>query len=276
MKMPAIKYRLLLPMVAFLLCQCKKETVKTNCLELKLLTDATWYPDKKYDYNYAVFYREDDAGSGSIGHIYNEMYPTLWKFDCNKLLFKNKRNGPPNSCPDGFCESKNITSLTKSEFQLDGTTTLYNPAGEQNGNISFKSDLGDFSLTTIAGIYGGGVHTIFKPKGNEIEFFRIHRVSDKFSQYSITIAVTGINLDVIIYPHIVSTESFTIKAGQDFYKNDTVNSKLTITEFKNDILKGTFSAQMIVNRQSTQPATNPNAFNILEGTFEMKMYKEVQ
>lgn len=159
-KIIILKHHLFLyPLLIILLCQCKKESVdKEGCVDVKLLTDVSWYPDKTYDVEFSKIYRDGGidcyllrCGGGGDR--------TIWKIDCNQIFFKSVRtHSQSRKCPDGFCdEGKKIVSLTKSMFQYqdDSLITLYNPRGDKNGSITIKSDLGDFNFNQISGAHGG-------------------------------------------------------------------------------------------------------------------------
>lgn len=222
----------------------------------------TLVSDKNYDWLYGQYFVGEKEG---IVYPDYGLYPLHWKLDCNNLTFNQHRGG------GGGTE---ILLLSKKMLQYksyDKLETFYNPDGDENGNIRFKSDLGEFDLNKIIGL-DWGVNTISKYNSGEINI-RMTRVNKNFPQTYITIEIKDTELDKINFPFEVPKHKFTIDAGLGNYINDTLNSKLTIKDFKNDTIKGTFSAKMNINRKSYTPITDPDTINLTEGTFAMKLYK---
>lgn len=202
--------------------------------------EGYWYDDKNYN---QFYFKRFDGGStsGRIARRADSMYDgDAWQVRCDTIRFErysrsSSFNGPiPNPCPQGFCgPGLKIHTLTKSVFEYGDRNTLFNPAGDENGNITIKTDEGNYIFNKIKGM-DFGANTIFK--NSQVSGFKIVRFNDAFSQFPIKISVTDIDIDTITYPYQVPNEKLYISTNESVVSN----SKLIITEFKNDTLKGNF------------------------------------
>lgn len=84
----------------------------------------------------------------------------------------------------------------------------------------------------------------------------MHRLNEAFPKKTLLIKINDRDVSNKTFPFQVANSKFNITAGSDSYRSDTIFSKLTITEYKNDTLKGTFSAKMNINRGGVQQQRN--------------------